>query len=98
MEFLAGQPRPGQSRFASPPSKGPFDLVEPRWRMDLNDEVALGLAPAHWSLSSQMNDPRPNGKCIFDAVYRGSPMGRARSANGIIWDPRSMTSPVGTRQ
>jgi len=97
MEFLAGKPRPGQSAYASPP-KNPFDIRSDRWRLDMNDEITLGLAPANWSTTSQMSDPRPNGQNIFDARFRHSPMGRARANDGIIWDPRALVSPLGTRK
>lgn len=50
--------------------------VGTRWQMDLGKEVDLGLAPAEWSTTSQMNDPRPLGKSLFDARFINSPMGR----------------------
>ena len=51
-------------------------------------EVDLGLMPSEWSTSSQMNDPRPNGRSIFDARFVESPMGRARGGRSIMWDPK----------
>lgn len=59
-----------------------------RWRLDLRDETRLGIVPAEWSTSSQMNDPRPNGVSIFDARFASSPMGRARAGRSLVWDPR----------
>ena len=54
----------------------------------MKTESKLGLMPADWSTSSQMNDPRPNGRSMFDARFVGSPMGRARAGRSIVWDPR----------
>ena len=62
----------------------------------MGDEVKMGLAPADWSVSSKMNDPRPNGRSIFDARFYESTMGRARAGRGIISDPRGVVSPFGT--
>jgi hypothetical protein len=67
-----------------------------KWRLDMRDEVALGLAPPMWSTSSQMNDPRPNGCSIFDARFYQSPMGRSRASGGRIWDPNAIVSAQGT--
>jgi hypothetical protein len=64
-----------------------------KWRMDLKAETAHGLFPAEWSTSSQMRDPRPNGRSIFDARFTHSPMGRLRSTGGgKMWDPRGVVS------
>lgn len=65
-----------------------------KWRLDMEDEAKLGIAPPMWSTTSQMNDPRPNGKSIFDARFVGSPMGRARGGRSMVWDPRG-TANVG---
>mgnify|MGYP006133663667 CR=1 len=65
-----------------------------QWRLNLNAEATLGLVPADWSTSSQMNDPRPNGVSIFDARFQSTPMGRARGGNGVIADPRGILSTV----
>ena len=54
-----------------------------KWRCDMKAEVDLGLAPATWSTSSRMNDPRPNGYSLFDARFVDSPMGRARAGRSI---------------
>lgn len=59
-------------------------------------EEDMGIVPSAWSTSSQMRDPRPNGRSIFDARFSDTPMGRSRGYNGIIWDPRSIVSPFGT--
>ena len=37
------------------------------WQLDLKGEQTLGLAPPDWSVSSAMNDTRPNGQALFDA-------------------------------
>lgn len=54
----------------------------------MKSEVDLGLVPANWSTSSQMNDPRPNGRSMFDARFIESPMGRARGGRSMVWDSR----------
>lgn len=94
MEFLhpTRSTSPGKEPFAYPATD--------RWRLDMKAEIEMNLWPADWSVSSAMNDPRPNGRCIFDARHTDSPMGRARrtgASNGIIWDPRAVVSPYGTR-
>lgn len=65
-----------------------------KWRLDMEDEAKLGIAPPMWSTTSQMNDPRPNGKSLFDARFVSSPMGRARGGRSMVWDPRG-TANVG---
>ena len=96
-QFLPAR-QPG-SRFGSPQKNPSYPFAYPatdQWRLDMKVEMSMGLAPADWSVSSAMNDPRPNGRCIFDARFTDSPMGRARKSDGIIWDPRAVVSPLGT--
>ena len=80
------------------PKRAPYHFetrhYSEKWRLDMQDEAKLGLAPAEWSTSSQMNDPRPNGKSMFDARFANSPMGRARGGRSMVWDPRG-TANVG---
>ena len=68
------------------------------WKLDMKKEVDLGLAPADWSTSSQMNDPRPNGRSIFDARFVESPMGRARGGRSMVWDPKGTMNAGGTKK
>ena len=68
-----------------------------RWRLDMRDEVALGVVPSEWSVSSAMNDPRPNGKSIFDARFIQNPVGRARAGRSMTWDPRARRSVASNR-
>mgnify|MGYP006154899091 CR=1 FL=1 len=42
-------------------------------RLDMQYEANLGLVPPDWSVTSAMDDPRPNGKAIFDARFVESP-------------------------
>ena len=63
--------------------------VGTRWQMDLGREVDLGLAPPEWSTTSQMNDPRPLGKSLFDSRFMNSPMGRGKH---IVESPRAWLS------
>ena len=84
MEFLP-QKRSGVS--SPPPIFNNVNMTQ--WRLDMKAEEYMGLAPAPWSTSSQMNDPRPNGRSIFDARFVESPMGRARAGRGS-WDPRGV--------
>ena len=69
--------------------------VGSEWTLDMKKEVELGLAPAEWSTTSQMNDPRPNGKQIFDARHCGSPMGRARGGYSLMADARGIAATKG---
>ena len=85
----------GRSTESPPRTGGPRHFEDlhysPMWRLDMKGETALGVAPAEWSLSSQMNDPRPNGRCIFDARFIESPVGRSRAhGDGKVWDPRGV--------
>ena len=43
-------------------------------------EQKLGVVPVNWTTSSAMNDPRPNGRSIFDARHKMSPVGRMRGS------------------
>ena len=64
-----------------------------KWRLDMKAEIDHGFAPADWSVSSKMNDPRPGGRHLFDARFVHSPMARLRSTKGqAIWDPRGIVS------
>ena len=56
------------------------------WTMDMKKEVSLGLAPAEWSVSSAMNDPRPNGKAFFDARFINNPIPRHNAGLKMTWD------------
>lgn len=77
MEFLGSPPKYGiQGRKIY----SPYSMAH---------EEDMGIVPSAWSTSSQMRDPRPNGRSIFDARFSDTPMGRSRGYNGIIWDPRS---------
>jgi len=64
----------------------------------MKTETDLGLAPPPWSTSSQMNDPRPNGRSIFDARFVESPMGRARGGRSMVWDARGTANAGGTKK
>lgn len=93
--------RPGQARMlpsnydkgASPPGgkgippKHIENVHEGPWKLDMKQEQELGLAPPDWSTSSQMNDPRPNGRAMFDARFYGNAMGRAAGGYSMLWDP-----------
>jgi len=68
------------------------------FKLDMKYEVDLGLAPADWSVSSKMDDPRPNGKAIFDARFVESPVGRARAGRSMVWDPRGTAHAGGTKK
>jgi len=65
------------------------------WKLDLKREEELGLAPANWSVTSAMNDPRPNGKSIFDARFVGNAMGRAAGGYAMMSDGRGMDASAG---
>jgi hypothetical protein len=45
-----------------------------------------------------MDDPRPNGKAIFDARFIESPVGRARAGRSMVWDPRGTANAGGTKK
>jgi hypothetical protein len=70
---------------------GPFQL-------SMAYEEELGLAPAKWSVSSKMDDPRPNGKAIFDARHIESPVGRARAGRSMVWDPKGTANAGETKK
>ena len=61
-------------------------------------EIDLGLAPPEWSVSSKMDDTRPNGKAIFDARFSGNAMGRARGGYSMVADARGMEATAGKLQ
>ena len=61
------------------------------WKLDLKSETNLGLAPADWSVSSKMDDERPNGKSLFDARFHGNAMGRARGGYSMMADARTLS-------
>jgi len=65
------------------------------WKLDLQREQELGLAPPNWSTSSSMNDARPNGKALFDARFSGNAMGRAAGGYSMIADARGMEFTAG---
>ena len=90
-DYIASQPSPTKSNTKH------FETLHysNKWRLGLEDEANLGLAPSNWSVSSAMNDPRPFGRPIFDARFQHSPVGRARGHNGEISDPRGIVSPMG---
>ncbi len=60
------------------------------FRLNMKTEIGLGMAPADWSVTSAMNDPRPLGRPMFDARFVENPVGRARGGRNMEW------SPVGT--
>ena len=96
MEFVPSPPKQMKSYAQAWQDKlasGGFDVRTP---FSMANEEGMGLVPSRWSTSSQMNDPRPNGRSIFDARFMDSPMGRSRAGNGVIWDPRAIVSPFGT--
>ena len=62
------------------------------WTMDMKKEVELGLAPAEWSQTSQMNDPRPNGRAFFDARHINSPVARNKAGMKMTWDPQGLAN------
>ena len=82
MEFLNS---PVQS-----PDGGHFETVHysKEWRLGMQFETDLGIMPDMWSVSSAMNDPRPNGRSIFDARFSDHSVGRARGGRAMVWDSR----------
>jgi hypothetical protein len=86
------EPRPQNSR--QPHHIERFHYAQ-KWHHDLKDETELGLAPPNWSVSSKMDDTRPNGKSLFDARFVGSPMGRARGGYSIVADARGIAATKG---
>ena len=66
-----------------------FEIVhQGGWKLDMAKEVELGLVPPDWSVTSKMDDSRPNGKGIFDARFIESPVGRAAAGRSMVWDAR----------
>jgi hypothetical protein len=100
-----GIARPGQARqlpsnYEKPAERGEgskhFENVHVgEWMLDMKREQALGLAPKDWSTSSQMNDPRPNGRAMFDARFYGNMMGRAAGGYSMMWDPTGVAAQAG---
>ena len=62
------------------------------WKMDMKKEVELGLAPAEWSTTSKMNDPRPNGRGFFDARFIQSPVPRHNAGMKMSWDAQGLAN------
>ena len=54
--------------------------------MDMKQETELGLMPQEWSVSSAMNDPRPNGRSLFDARFVQAPVPRHKAGMKMSWD------------
>jgi len=67
-------------------------------RLDMQYEANLGLVPPDWSVTSAMDDPRPNGKAIFDARFVESPVGRARAGRSMVWDSRGTAHSGSTKK
>jgi hypothetical protein len=81
------------------PSTKHYEAVhEGPFKLGMEYETDLGLAPAAWSVSSAMADPRPNGKAIFDARFIESPVGRARAGRSMVWDPQGTAHAGGTKK
>lgn len=66
-----------------------------KWRLDMAQEQELGLMPNDWSVSSKMDDARPNGQSMFDARFVRSPMGRARGGHSMVQDARGIEAVKG---
>ena len=100
MEFVF-RPKHMPFEYVHSPEKGwetrevSQDHVGTKWQFNMDDEVKLGLAPAEWSTTSQMNDPRPLGKSLFDARFVNSPMGRARGGYSMHVDARGIAQTKG---
>ena len=100
MEFVF-RPKYAPFEYVHSPEKGwesretTNSSVGTRWRFDMAQEAELGLAPAEWSTTSQMNDPRPMGKSLFDARFCDSPMGRARGGYSMVRDARGVEATKG---
>lgn len=82
MEFLSS---PTQN-----PDGGHYETIHfsKDWKLGMKFEEDLGLVPPMWSVSSAMNDPRPNGRAMFDARFIERPAGRARGGRAMVWDSR----------
>lgn len=100
MEFVF-RPKHMPFEYVHSPEKGwetrdvQSDHVGTKWQFNMDDEVRLGLAPPDWSTTSQMNDPRPLGKSLFDARFVASPMGRARGGYSLAQDARGIAQTKG---
>jgi len=68
-----------------------------KWRLDMATETNLGLVAKNWSVTSKMDDPRPNGRALFDARFVHTPMGRARAGRSLAWDPRGTMNAGGAK-
>jgi len=102
-----GQPRALPPHWIQPSEKqvpAPKAKRDPRhfemkhfgsWQLDMKGEQELGLAPPDWSVSSSMNDVRPNGQALFDARFHGGAMGRARGGYSMVADARGMEATAG---
>jgi len=91
----AGQARAAPPHWAAPskPKRDPMHYETKHfgaWQLDLKGEQTLGLAPPDWSVSSAMDDTRPNGQALFDARFHGNSMGRARGGYSMVADARGM--------
>lgn len=63
----------------------------PTWHLSMGTEERLGVVPANWSTTNAMNDPRPNGRSVFDARFTQSPLGRMRASGFTeMYDPREV--------
>jgi len=74
----------------SPPRLRDKHIEKPHYgefRLSMKTEIDLGIAPADWSVTSAMNDPRPLGRPMFDARFVESPVGRARGGRSMGWTP-----------
>ena len=82
--------------------------IENPWTLDMSKEEELGLMPAKWSVTSKMDDVRPNGKAMFDARFVNQPVPRFNAGMKMGWDPQGLANAkankkvehrgVGTRQ
>ena len=53
----------------SPPRLRDKHIEKPHYgefRLSMKTEIDLGIAPADWSVTSAMNDPRPLGRPMFE--------------------------------
>ena len=70
----------------------------PDWHLNMDTEVSLGILPKRWSVTSSMDDPRPNGTPLFDARFdRDSPVGRARAGRSMAWSAVGTADAGGTK-
>lgn len=76
-----------RSREKAIESKAMRDIHYGDYKLDMAKEVALGILPPDWSVTSQMKDTRPNGRAQFDARFIEAPVGRARGGRSMEWTP-----------